>query len=112
MKIVFTSKGKDWSSEIDPRFGRADYFIIFDEASNNLEIVDNTEVQGEAHGAGTKAASKIAEIKPDVLITGNGPGGNAETALRALNINIYVGAANMTIKDAYEAFKNQKLTKF
>ncbi len=112
MKIVFTSKGKNWSSEIDPRFGRAEYFVVYDEADNKLEIIDNTEVQNEAHGAGTKAAAKIADIKPDVMITGNGPGGNAETALRAMHIQIYTGATGMTVEQAYEAYKEQKLNKF
>ena len=30
MKIAVTSKGKDLNAEIDPRFGRAERFLIVD----------------------------------------------------------------------------------
>ena len=31
MKIAFTAKGTDWDAEIDPRFGRTQYIIIYDD---------------------------------------------------------------------------------
>ena len=34
MKIVFTSTGTSWDDKIDPRFGRAEYLLIFDEESD------------------------------------------------------------------------------
>ena len=112
MKIIFTTKGTDWNSEIDARFGRTEFFVVYDEQKDELLSVDNRVSGQEAHGAGPKTASKIAEQNPDILITGNGPGGNAETALRALNIEIFVGAAQMTVRQAYEAYKNHELKKF
>ncbi len=33
MKIAFTAKGRDWDSMIDPRFGRTDYIVVYDEDS-------------------------------------------------------------------------------
>ena len=30
MKIVITAKGEGLDSELDPRFGRAQYFIVMD----------------------------------------------------------------------------------
>ena len=39
MKIAITSKGKEWDSEIDPRFGRADYILMFDESDQKLEKI-------------------------------------------------------------------------
>ncbi len=111
MKIVFTSKGKTWDSEIDPRFGRTEYFAVYEEEKDELTFVENSDSTKDAHGAGPKTAAKIAEIKPDVLITGNGPGGNAETALKTINLQVFVGASNKTIRQAYEAYKNNELKK-
>ena len=41
MRICVTSRGPDLSSEVDPRFGRARYFIIRDEETETYEAVDN-----------------------------------------------------------------------
>ena len=30
MKIAFTTKGTDWDSNMDPRFGRTEYIFIYD----------------------------------------------------------------------------------
>ncbi len=112
MKIAFTSTGPAWESIIDSRFGRADYIVMFDEDTGNLDVLDNTSVQNEAHGAGTATAQKVFAMSPDVLITGNGPGGNAASALKQMNMKIYVNAHNLSLREAYEHYKNGKLNEF
>lgn len=109
MKIAFTSEGKTWESKIDPRFGRAEYIVIYDEESDNLSVMDNTEVTNKAHGAGTSTAQKVFELKPDVLITGNGPGENAAIILKKLNLKMFVNAHNFTLKEAYDKYKSHSL---
>ena len=59
-----------------------------------------------------KTAQKLFELEPEVLITGNGPGGNAATVLNEAKIKIYIGAGNGTVKEAYENFKNGELKAF
>jgi predicted Fe-Mo cluster-binding NifX family protein len=110
MKILFTSTGQDWDSIIDPRFGRAEYLVLFDEETKALLVTDNSAVKNEAHGAGTATAQKMYELKPDILITGNGPGGNAATALSNLNLKIFINAHEMSLKQAYEHYIDGKLT--
>ena len=110
MKIAFTAKGKDWNSMIDPRFGRTDYFVIYDEDSKKIEAVENTDIVNQQHGAGPLTAKKLIELDPDVLITGNGPGGNASTVLRTGSFKIYTGAGQMTVKGAFIAYKNGELS--
>lgn len=112
MKIAFTSKGKSWDSEVDPRFGRAEYFLIYDDEKEEMTIADNTDVANMAHGAGPQAVQNLYEYKPDVLITGNGPGGNAEVVLRKTGIDIFIGASGMNIKEAYESYNKNELEKF
>ncbi len=110
MKIIFTAKGTEWDSPMDPRFGRTEYFFIYDEDSKKIETYDNRAIENEAHGAGPKTSQKLAEYGADILITGNGPGGNAAAVLQQVGIKVITGAGDMTIKEAYEAFKNGTLS--
>jgi predicted Fe-Mo cluster-binding NifX family protein len=95
---------------MDSRFGRAEFLVLFDEETNELIVTDNSQVKNEAHGAGTATARKMYELKPDVLITGNGPGENATSALKHLKMKIFTNAHNITLKEAYEQYREGKLT--
>lgn len=110
MKIAFTSKGSSWDSPMDPKFGRTDFFLLFDEETEEVTIIDNTEIQHVAHGAGPKTAQKLHEHHANVLITGNGPGNNAAMVLKQTNIAIYTGAGQMRVNEAFQAFKDNRLT--
>lgn len=112
MKIAFTSKGSSWDSKIDPRFGRAEYLLLYDENNDELSSCDNRDIAEVAHGAGPKTAQKLFELKPDILITGNGPGGNAARVLKESKIKIYIGAGELNVKGALDALKNNELTEF
>ncbi len=109
MKIAFTASGTSWDSMIDPRFGRTAYIFLFDEETGQTSAIDNSAVKNEAHGAGTATSEKFYELKPDVLITGNGPGETAAKALKHLNMKIFVNAHDLTLKQAYEKMKNGEL---
>ncbi|MBE9469320.1 MAG: NifB/NifX family molybdenum-iron cluster-binding protein [Bacteroidetes bacterium] len=112
MKIAFTTKGTEWDSMMDPRFGRTEFILMFDEEKDELVNFDNRSIEGEAHGAGPKTAQQLLEMKPDVLITGNGPGGNASSVLEQSGTKIFVGAGQMTAKKAYDAYKKNELKAF
>ena len=109
MKIAFTSKGETWDAEIDPRFGRTDFILIYDEESQQLSVHDNRNIINVAHGAGPMTSQMIYDLAPDALITGNGPGGNALNILSRLQLKIFVGAGGLTIRQAYEKYKNNQL---
>jgi len=110
MKIAFTTKGTEWNSIMDPRFGRTEFILIYDEEKDELSSFDNREIEGEAHGAGPKTAQKLFELSPDILITGNGPGGNAASVLEKAGMKIFIGASEITAKEAYNKYKNNNLT--
>jgi len=112
MRIAFTSKGTNWDSMMDPRFGRTEFLLIYDEEKNELTHFDNRAIENEAHGAGPKTAQKLFELKANVLVTGNGPGGNAGKILDNTKIKIYTGAGNLTVKEAFDAFKKDSLDQF
>jgi len=112
MKIAFTAKGTDWKAEIDPRFGRTDYIVIYDDMTKELTSIDNRSVGDVAHGAGPQTAQKLFDLGPDILITGNGPGGNAATVLQKTQLKIFTGAGTMTVEAAYDAYKKGTLAAF
>lgn len=112
MKILFTAKGGSWDSRMDPRFGRTDVLVVYNEENDSLSALSNTDTETMEHGAGLQAAKKVLELDPDILITGNGPGNKALDILKKSKVNIYTGAGDMTVKEAYNAFLANKLTKF
>ena len=112
MNIVFTTQGTDWDSPIDPRFGRTRYFFVLNEETGDVQTVDNSAIDQEAHGAGPRTSQKLVELGAEVLITGNGPGGNAAAVLKTTGVEVYVGAGEMTVKEALEAYRNGELKKF
>ncbi len=111
MKIAFTATGTQWDSLIDARFGRAEYIVIYDDQNKSLTAYDNSAVKNEAHGAGTATSQKVFELKPDVVITGNGPGETALKVLKLINIQIFTDAHNMTLAQAFEHYSENKLKK-
>ena len=112
MKLAFTAKGTDWDSQMDPRFGRTEFILVYDEEKESFESFDNRDIENDAHGAGPKTSQKLFELGAQVLITGNGPGGNAATVLEKAGVKSYIGAGEMSVKQAYEAYKNNKLKAF
>jgi len=109
MKIAFTTKGIYWDSVMDSRFGRTEYILIYNDETKELTNFDNRSISNEAHGAGPKTAQKLYEFTPDVLITGNGPGGNAASVIGQAGVKVFIGAGEMTVKEAYEKYKNNEL---
>lgn len=112
MKIAFTTKGTDWDSEMDPRFGRTEFILVYDDEKDEFTSFDNREIENEAHGAGPKTSQQLFEMGAQVLITGNGPGGNAATVLEKAGVKVFIGAGEMKIKEAYKAYQNNSLKEF
>jgi predicted Fe-Mo cluster-binding NifX family protein len=109
MKIAFTTKGTEWDSMMDPRFGRAEFLLVYNDEKNEFLHYDNREIAEVAHGAGPQTAKKLFDLHPGIMITGNGPGGNAARVLEQSGMKIFIGAGEMTVKQAYSAYKNKEL---
>ena len=107
MKIAVTSKGTDLDSEIDERFGRAAYILIVDPDSMKVEVLDNSENNNVAQGAGIQAASMVSGKGAQALLTGFcGP--KAMTAFSGVGIEVFTGQAG-TVRQAVEAYKQGNL---
>ncbi len=108
MKIALTISEKNENSTVDPRFGRAPYFLIYDDTTGEKKIIDNSQNLNAMQGAGIQAAQNLLKENPNVLITGNvGP-----KAFKMLfpKVKIFTGAAGLTVDEAIRKFKNNELT--
>ncbi|MFO7932501.1 MAG: NifB/NifX family molybdenum-iron cluster-binding protein [Bacteroidales bacterium] len=70
MKTVITSKGDNTSSLFDTRFGRAEWFCLYDEETGDTSFVEN-ESRETMHGAGTRAVEQIVELGAKKVISGD-----------------------------------------
>jgi predicted Fe-Mo cluster-binding NifX family protein len=107
MRIAVSSQGTELSSNVDPRFGRAPYFIIFDTGDESFKVINNEQNVNAAQGAGVQTAQRIAGEKVDMVVSGNlGP--------RAFQIITAAGVksallADGTVSQAVELARNNKL---
>jgi len=61
MKVVITSKENNINSLVDPRFGRAAFFAVYDTDTDSIEWLGNDVVDMQ-HGAGTGAVNLLANL--------------------------------------------------
>ena len=108
MKIAITSQGNDLQSQVDPRFGRARWFIIFDTETGQFDVHDNEQNVNAVQGAGIQASQNLSQYGASFLLTGHcGP--NAFRTLSAAGIKVIVGVEG-TVAEAIERFKRGELT--
>lgn len=103
-KICITSKGKDLEAEVDPKFGRARYFLILDPNTMEFEVIENPNVEA-AHGAGIQTAQLVSNLNVGTVLTGNcGP--NAQKVLQSSGIKVITGTSGK-IEDALSKHKSE-----
>jgi len=106
-KIAVTTSGADLSAPLDPRFGRAAGFILFDLETDTFAHVDNQVNLDAAQGAGIQAAETIVRSGATALITGHcGP--KAFRVLQAAGIPVHPCPA-MSVGEAIEQFRRNSL---
>jgi len=103
MKIAITSTGVTLDAEVDPRFGRCQYFVIVDPETMEMESIENTNAMASG-GAGISTGQVIVSKGVEAVLTGNcGP--NAFQVLSAAGIQVITGVSGK-IKDAIEKYKS------
>jgi predicted Fe-Mo cluster-binding NifX family protein len=107
MKIAFTTSGNDMAAPMDPRFGRAARFLIFDAGTGGFVLIDNAGIDA-AQGAGLKAAETIVKAGATVLVTGEcGP--KALNVLKQAGVKVYTAKA-VSVSEALEDFRAGRLS--
>jgi len=107
MKIAITTGGADLEAPVDPRFGRAKSFIIYDTESAQWSLLDNAQNLNAAQGAGIQAATAVVNAGAQAVLTGNcGP--KAFRTLSAGKVAVYTGVGG-SVREAIEQFRAGKL---
>jgi len=87
MKVAVSSTGNNLDAQLDPRFGRCQFFLIVNPDDMSFEALNN-ESAAQGGGAGIQAAQFLASQGVAVGITGNcGP--NAVQPLSAAGIELF-----------------------
>ena len=103
MKIAITTSGDSLDAAVDPRFGRAKAFILYDTETDEWSVLDNAQNLNAAQGAGIQSATAVVNAGAEAVLTGNcGPRGFA--TLQAAKVAVYPGASG-TVQQAVDAFK-------
>jgi len=106
MKIAISSTGPDLESEVDPRFGRCQYFLIVNLEDMSFEAVPNGNVP-QGSGVGIQSAKVVADKGAKAVLTGN-VGPNAYQTLSAAGLKIITGVSGM-VRKAAQQYKNGQL---
>ncbi len=102
MKLAFTSTGENLESLLDPSFGRAKNFLVYDLQTQEFNIISNQQNLAAAQGAGIQAAQTIVAADIAALITGHcGP--KAFRVLEAVGIKVFNTNAP-TVADALKRY--------
>lgn len=103
-KVLVTSQGKNLDDDLDPRFGRAAYFLVVDPDSMDFEVLDNIAAKTMAQGAGIQAAEQAANSGAKTVLSGF-VGPKAFVALQAAGLQICQKLEGLTVRQAVEKFK-------
>jgi predicted Fe-Mo cluster-binding NifX family protein len=107
MKVAVTAEGREMTSRVDPRFGRATCFLIVDTEAQAHQVVDNRQNLEAAQGAGVQAAQIVAAHQVAAVLTGHcGP--KAFRVLQAAGIEIYLDVTG-TVQDALKMLASGQL---
>lgn len=106
MKIAISAVEPNLDSEVHPRFGRSQYFIVVDPETMQFESLTNPDIEASS-GAGISTAQLIFKKGASVIITGTiGP--KAHQVLAAAGVRMLTGVSG-TIREAIASFKAGKL---
>ncbi|NCC51926.1 MAG: DUF134 domain-containing protein [Spartobacteria bacterium] len=107
-RIAITAQSEDLATQIDPRFGRAAGFLVYDMETGESSFLSNEQNLNAVQGAGVQAARHIVNEQVDALITGNiGP--KAFRFLDAADVKVYL-AENVSIQEALALYKKGELS--
>ena len=104
MLIAITALENTLQSEIDPRFGRAAFYMIVNTETDEITIHNNSDGISAANGAGTGAAQTLAEYGVKALYTGN-VGPKAAVVLEKAQIQYYENITG-TVQGVIDQLKN------
>lgn len=103
MKIAISATQPNLDSDIDPRFGRCQYFVIVETDTMAFEGIPNTNIETSS-GAGINTAQMVVDKGVQAVITGN-VGPKASQVLESAGIQMVTGVSG-SVRAAVDAFQS------
>ena len=108
MKVAISCVGQSLEDDLDPRFGRAAFFLVVDTEKMSFSVIDNA-ARAASGGAGIAAAQSVIDQHVEAVIAGQlGP--NALNVLSSADIALYQGISGSAYSNII-AFNQQKLAR-
>ncbi len=105
MKYAISLRERSLDAIVDPRFGRAQMFALYDSVNDSCTWHGNTQNLQAAQGAGIQSAQNIVNLGAEAVITGHcGP--KAFRVLNAAGVKIYNVSGQMSAREAIKQIEN------
>lgn len=108
MKIAIPVLEKSKDATMDSRFGRSNFYAIYDSDDSTFEFVTNPAFQARG-GAGIQAVQFLADKNIQAVIVPH-VGPNADRGLKSSNIEIFKGES-ISASELIEKWKKNQLVK-
>lgn len=107
MKLIISAQNPSLEAQVDRRFGRCMWLVLFDTETNQWEAFQNPGTS-QSGGAGVAAAQLVVDKGADVVLSGDfGP--NASRAFHAAKIGMQrFTDSTTTVQEAVDHFKYVK----
>ena len=109
MRIAVPASGPTVNDPFDNRFGRAPYILLVNQETGETVSLPNSFAGGSG-GVGPKVVQLLVQNQVTHLIAPR-IGGNAETALLAAGIEVFLWEGTGTVVTALEQFNAGNLSK-
>lgn len=108
MKVAIPVLDKSKNSTMDSRFGRSNFYAVYDSDADTFEFVTNPAFQARG-GAGIQAVQFLAGKNVQAVIVPH-VGPNADRGLKSSNIEIFKGES-ISASELIQKWKNNQLEK-
>lgn len=107
MKIAITSSGDSPLAKLDSRFGRCEYFVIYNTESGSIEFIPNPN-KDNIEGAGPASVQLVASSGVEKVVSGEF-GAKVKAIFDSLQIQlIVINDQEKTISQIIELLKQSK----
>lgn len=108
VRIAVTSHGPDPGCDVDESFGRAYWFVVYDDVEDVWESFDNGSIRNCSENVGVRATEFLVDQGVNVIITGEA-GPRAFRALTSRGIKVFLQASG-TVDDMIRAWTAGQIT--
>jgi predicted Fe-Mo cluster-binding NifX family protein len=92
MKVAVSAAEGRPTSDVEQRFGRSKWFLVFDTETGDHIVLDNLDAAESPSGAGVATAQAVIDAGAECVVTGR-VGPNASRVLEQAGVRVIDGAS-------------------